>query len=411
MPVADLQVTPEDFEGIVDTVHRQVRGISREDAEEAVSEGWLILQSKADQLDDGPINGWLVRAARFRAMKIRDKAKRVTSLDELEESDVDEGPRFQARADDFDLDSHVRLSELDDNPILRRIREAAEAGVQPVVAPRGAASHRSRYTAEQIEHVRLLLGEGVLTQRQIEDVTGVAQSTVSAIARRKCHVLTTEGWTRELVIEAIRLWHATHERVPTTRDFASDPSLPSEGTLARYFGTYRVAIVAAGLTPPYGTSKRTLRYTDREVTEIIVGFYEREGRWPTALEYRTLRPELPSQSTVYRRFGTLHGPDLAAKAYRMLEELPPDPQPEEVAIVVLSWREEHGRWPNPRHFELHMPYTPVQVERALGVRGGDELGRVVERVLGLSDDEPDTGISPAGKAPPPEILIRWPRLG
>jgi DNA-directed RNA polymerase specialized sigma24 family protein len=109
----NLSVDQEQRDGLIRSVRAQVPGISHEDAEDAVQDAWIVLAEKANRLDPGPVGGYLRGTARYKAMHIRDKSRRTTSLEALTEVT---GDSAQLLADlRFDsLSSHLELSELAD---------------------------------------------------------------------------------------------------------------------------------------------------------------------------------------------------------------------------------------------------------------------------------------------------------
>ena len=162
----DLTVDRDEHAGLVKSVRAQVPGLSKEDAEDAVQDAWIVLAEKADRLEPGPIGGYLRGTARNKGMKIREKGRRITSLEALAEATGD-ATSVLADPSFGSLDSHVELSELADDPIAARVLDAANKGAAPCVAPRGAHHRCARYTDEQVQKVRELRTKG-LTYKRIE---------------------------------------------------------------------------------------------------------------------------------------------------------------------------------------------------------------------------------------------------
>lgn len=104
----DLSIDQEQHDGLVRSTLMGVRGISHEDAEDAVQNAWLVLAEKAEHLEPGPVGS---------------------------------------------LNSHLELSELADDPIAARALDAAWKGASACLAPRGA-SHRCSHPAGQAEESR-----------------------------------------------------------------------------------------------------------------------------------------------------------------------------------------------------------------------------------------------------------------
>lgn len=121
----DLSINQEQYDGLVRSTLMSVRGISHEDAEDAVQNAWVVLAEKAQDLEPGPVGGYLRGAARYKAMHIRERSRKTTSLDALAEvagdsAEVLADPRFDS------LSAHLELSELADDPIAARAIDAAQ---------------------------------------------------------------------------------------------------------------------------------------------------------------------------------------------------------------------------------------------------------------------------------------------
>jgi len=177
----DLDLDPDQRAGLVKSVKGAVAGISHEDAEDAVQDAWLVVAEKADRLEPGPIGGYLRGTARNKAMKIRDKARKTTSLDALVEV---AGDASRALIDSrvASLDAQADLARLSEDPIAARAIAAAEGGAAPYVAPRGVHHPCARYTDEQVKRVRELHGQG-RTYKEIEELTGVPAGYCPALVK------------------------------------------------------------------------------------------------------------------------------------------------------------------------------------------------------------------------------------
>lgn len=58
------------------------------------------------------------------------------------------------------------------------------------------------------------------------------------------------AWTEETILYAIDLWHRRHLQAPTSEDWkCAGADHPHRSTVARVFGSWNAAIVAAGLLP------------------------------------------------------------------------------------------------------------------------------------------------------------------
>lgn len=308
--LVDLSIDAEQHDGLVRSVLAEVRDINRQDAEDAVQEAWLVLSAKADQLKPGPIGGYLRRTARFKALKIRDTRRRMTSLDELTELGGD-AIEVLAGPDLISLDSHVALAELADDPIAREALDAARKGASAQVAPRGMNHQCARYTDEQVARVRELRAGGLVYTR-IAELTGVPAGYCAYLARRGARLAgTTEGWTRPKVLDAIRRFNQRHQRAPRYRDLEREPTMPSPQTTRKLFGTFQDAVRAAGATPAY-EGRRISRWTVEEMVQAFCAWRLRRKRWPNRADM-VEDPGLPSPATTRRHFGT-ENPDRLSQA-------------------------------------------------------------------------------------------------
>ena len=297
----NLTVDQDQHSGLVRSIRAQVPGISQEDAEDAVQDSWIVLAEKADRLDPGPIGGYLRGTARNKAMKIREKGRRTTSLDALAEV---AGDATSALVDHRfgSLDSHVELAELSDDPIAIRAINAARKGAAACVAPRGMHHRNARYTDEQVQRVRELRARGV-TYSRIEKLTGVPAGYGPMLVRRASRIIdSSEGWTRQLVIDAIRRFHKRFGRAPRYRDAEGNLTMPSPNTVRRLFGSWKEAVRAAGIEPAYD-DRRTTPWTPTEMILAFCSWRLHHGRWP-GRDDMVADPTLPSPATTRRHFGT-----------------------------------------------------------------------------------------------------------
>ncbi len=290
-----------DRQGLIRSLLSQVRGITRQDAEDALQDAWIVLAEKANQLEPGPIGGYLLRTARFKALHIRDRRSRVTSLDALTDA---AGDSLDVLADQASVgtDAHLELTSLADDPIAGRALAAAQRGASPRVAPRGMNHQCARYTDAQVAKVRALRAQG-LTYPRIEQLTGVSAGYCPALVGRQSRVTpTTEGWTKEMAIDAIRRFHDRTGRAPRFRDADGNPTMPCPNTARRLFGTWRDAVRAAGLDPAYG-DRRVRPWSEAEMVTALCLWRLRRKRWPNRTDMVN-DPDLPSPATTRRHFGT-----------------------------------------------------------------------------------------------------------
>lgn len=300
-PQIDLTVDKAQYDGLVRSTQAQVRGISQQDAEDAVQDAWITVAEKAKRLEPGPIGGYLRGTARNKAMKIREKSRRTTSLEKLADA---AGDATSALVDSrfSSLDAQIELAELASDPIALRAINAAKKGAAAYVAPRGVHHRNSRYTDEQVEQVRKLRARG-LTYPRIEELTGVPSGYGPTLVNRASRLTESgEGWTRQLAIEAIRRFFERFGRVPRLRDAEGNLTMPSPNTACRLFGSWMEAVRAAGLEPAYG-ARRVKPWTTTEMILAFCNWRLRHGRWPNR-EDMEIDPALPSPATTRRHFGT-----------------------------------------------------------------------------------------------------------
>jgi DNA-directed RNA polymerase specialized sigma24 family protein len=280
---------------------RQVRGINQQDAEDAVQDAWLVLAAKAPELEPGPVGGYLMRTARFKALKTRDRKARHSSLDAMKDAAGD-GARELADGRATPMDVHIQLDELERDPVARRVLDAAAEGGAAQLAPRGMNHPCARYTDEQVACVRTLRAEGK-TFVAIARQTGVPAGYASMLAKRHARVCpTAEGWTDVAILEALRRFRCRHDRSPRLRDMDGDPTMPSANTVARRFGSWQNALTTAGIAPTYG-DHRMRAWSQEEMVLAFCSWRTRTRRWPTRRDMVN-DASLPSPATTGRRFGT-----------------------------------------------------------------------------------------------------------
>lgn len=297
----DLDLDAALYDGLVRGVTRQVRGISNQDAEDAVQEAWVELARKRDALAPGPIGGWLARTARFKAMQARDRRKREVSLERMVEERGDAAAAVYATPA-ASMDAKIQLNELARDPVGSAALRTAVAGASGDIAPRGAFHRCARYSDQQINRVRDLRARG-LTYPQIEKLTGVPAGYCSMIVSRRARLASsTEGWTASKALEALRRFERRTGRVPRLRDAEGEPTMPSPQTVVRMFGSWTEGVQAAGLRAAYG-GRRMRPWTDEELLTALCAWRLNQKRWPGLHDF-VRDTDLPSSATVRRRLGT-----------------------------------------------------------------------------------------------------------
>lgn len=105
--------------------------------------------------------------------------------------------------------------------------------------------------------------------------------------------------SREEIVEVILKRKRETGKTPTKRELNSDPEMPSDRQIRKYFDSFNNAIIAAGLTP----SKTTLKLTREEMLNLLRRKCEFLGRAPTMSEVDA-DPDMPNSSSYERRFGS-----------------------------------------------------------------------------------------------------------
>lgn len=75
-------------------------------------------------------------------------------------------------------------------------------------------------------------------------------------------------WTRDRIIESLQRWHAEHGKPPGQKDWQrSGDYWPSQTNVAKVFGTWGTAVVAAGYTPGGGGRRPVLAEREPKADE------------------------------------------------------------------------------------------------------------------------------------------------
>jgi DNA-directed RNA polymerase specialized sigma24 family protein len=298
-------------QAVIDEISRKIGRIPRvtpEQAEEAVMEGLLSLYEKADQYEDrdpDALKGLLYTYARFKALSILERARRhqADSLDSLVDiaDETGAGRRVLGEAltdDSFDLDAYAEVVDAEQHPILALRMQAVEMGYSSRIMGRGEHHPESTISDAQVGRVRELAAAEI-TQREIEQLAGVEQSTISLVMKRKGRLGTTDGWSRELVILAFRCFHEREGRTPTFREGIA-PLMPGATTVRSHFGTWNDAVIAAGL--PIVREPRP-PWTPQRIAKALFAWRKEHGRWPSRKEVDKDK-SLPTMLTIWRHWGT-----------------------------------------------------------------------------------------------------------
>jgi hypothetical protein len=306
----ESSVVEFDYDDVLPTVQRVHPHASLADAEDAVQVAVEEHLRKGVSL----IAANVVQRARSRLLTAKAREARTLSLDAFREADED-STLVEVAIDEVDFDSHARLAEADENPVLAERKRAALAGASSGIKPRGTFARGSRYTDEQVAEVRRLRGLG-LKYADIEAQTGVERSYAASICRGKWRVMpSTEGWTNEKLDVAMQTFAKRRGRAPTYQEGQQRPDLPNRSVLSERGMTWRQLLDRAGC-PSTREWRRCAPWTFDEAVRIIRDFVEREGRWPRNPD---LRSPLPAAMTVRGLFGTWS----MAEVRRIVEEAPP----------------------------------------------------------------------------------------
>lgn len=107
--------------------------------------------------------------------------------------------------------------------------------------------------------------------------------------------------TTEYLIEKLLSFKNTYGKAPVQRDFEKNTEYPSSATYQRRFGSWKKALIAAGLATNYVGAKKV--YSEESIILAIKHFYSLNNRNPRTTDFSD-NNDYPSFSTVVRHFGT-----------------------------------------------------------------------------------------------------------
>jgi hypothetical protein len=110
------------------------------------------------------------------------------------------------------------------------------------------------------------------------------------------------GTCPDQLLEKIKVVEKHIGQVPSKKDFYKYYGGRYLGIIYETFGSWRVAVEKAGLTPR--VSKGNTKYTREDLLEYLREFYKRKGRTPTYSDHR--RGILPPRESYQRFFTTLN---------------------------------------------------------------------------------------------------------
>jgi len=110
------------------------------------------------------------------------------------------------------------------------------------------------------------------------------------------------GWTDGEIIEAVAGWAGEGGGPPRWEDWRHPPAgYPSAGTVTRRFGSWAAALRAAGLEPDV---RRLARWNEETVLHGFDMFVELHGREPNQADFARSDARFPDPTTVARVFGS-----------------------------------------------------------------------------------------------------------
>jgi|GEM_PF-5998046 len=232
-----------DFDDVLPTVQRAHSLANRDDAEEAVQTAVAEMLEKGEPLT----SAFVVQKARSRLLNaLRRRERGNDSLDSYLEEDGLEAP-VEIAIDEVDYDAHAQLREAFDNPILRQRLEASRTGAPELRRRGAAATTRGRtFSDEVVAKARQLRRDG-LTYSEIAEHIGAGETTVAnwCLGRIRKAPTAHTGWTRDLVIVAIRAVVTEDGKRPTATQMNPDPRLPNSRTFYGLYDSWAEALEAA----------------------------------------------------------------------------------------------------------------------------------------------------------------------
>jgi hypothetical protein len=249
--------------------------LTRTEAEDVVVEAWIVFERRAREgkvsLDE-PIGGWLNRAATLRAKGTLER-------------------RLRTREKSLDA--------------IRGTPEESQDNLRLLIDPTAESGLDRLLIAEMLAEVEDLRNRG-LSRDEIMAEMGIPARRTFEVRHvvNRAQIPSTipspyEAWSPKRVIDALRKWAAEEGRPPSYGDASGAPGLPSTRAVKVLFGSWNNALRTAGLQ----TRNNGRSYTDKEIIEIVCGWYHKHGRVWKVLELKE-PPEFPSYATLRLRFGT-----------------------------------------------------------------------------------------------------------
>ena len=306
---------------------------SRDEAEECVMEAWLVFEQKVRagevHTEDSP-GGWLNNATRFRVLRMLDRRMRAGEVslegftEQLEAGE--DSSRVLIDTHSEDAYSPERL-ELQRHPVLKL---RADYAARDLRAPcrTGTATGKAKLTDEQVAEVRAKYAAGGVSKLALAREFGVSDMTIIRVCNGERRGETMEGWTRELVLDALRRWIKVNGRTPRVTDARTDPTLPSLNAIRHHCESWNEALRLVGAPDVH---ERPARWTDRQIAHALCRWQSENGRFPTPVELRDGQlAAIPSPRTIRRRIGTSTDVE---RIFRWAREHWPDASAVNTAIV------------------------------------------------------------------------------
>lgn len=156
-----------------------------------------------------------------------------------------------------------------------------------------------------------------------------------------------QTWTRGAVIKAIQAHAEKHGRPPKFDEWiVATPATPSSTTVRERFGTFNVALEAAGFIPR--PAHRRAYWTQQRIIDALQAAHKANGRAPTQEEWRFAGAATPSSTTVTYQFGSWNNAMEAAGFPRRSRGTRVRWTKDAIAEAFIEHLFAHNRWPTYR---------------------------------------------------------------
>lgn len=161
----------------------------------------------------------------------------------------------------------------------------------------------------------------------------------------------TEAWTREELVTALKTLAAEHGSPSVTKQSLLLRCRISDRPIRRIFGSYRAALEAAGLRQSPGG----VRHTDDDCFENLLAVWVAHGRQPSFGEMKQ-PPSRVGPKAYVTRWGSWRA-SLAAFVDRVNTDVRPDPP---VPATAICGTRPRGQKRSPRGVSLGLRYTVLK---------------------------------------------------